>query len=111
MDNRLKPTRERPGHSLQRLLGTLARAFDQLHDRLASRFFIFALEPSSQLLHPIDHLPQLWKTPTPVGTCNQLVYMELIRRLQPAGRSFFSALASSGSSCLYTDRNTSSSAS
>ena len=45
MNNWLKPTRQRPCYPLQRLLGTLAGALNQLQERLASRFFIGALEP------------------------------------------------------------------
>src|SRR5918998_6185516 len=78
MDNRLKPTCQRPGHSLQRFLGALARPLNQLRERLAGWLVILALEPQAQVLHPIDHLTQLWKAPAPLVTRDQLVHMELI---------------------------------
>jgi hypothetical protein len=42
MDNRFKPTRQRPGHPLQRFLGALTGTLNQLQQRLAGRLFIFS---------------------------------------------------------------------
>ena len=44
-DNGLKPTCQRPGHPFEGFLGAMARAFDQLRERLAGWFFILALKP------------------------------------------------------------------
>src|SRR5918999_1173547 len=83
VDNGLKPTCQRPGHPLQRLLGALARTLNQLRERLAGWFFILALKPQAQVLHPVNHLAQLRKAPSPLVPRDQLVDMELIGRLQP----------------------------
>src|SRR5688500_3524365 len=65
VDNGLKPTCQRPSHPLQRLLDALAGTLNQLRERLAGWFFILALEPQAQVLHPVNHLAQLRKAPSP----------------------------------------------
>src|SRR3989441_3664532 len=83
-DNRLKPTRQRPCHPLQRLLGTLARALNQLQKGFPSRLFICTIEPHPQVLYPVNDFAQLGKAPSPLITGNPLVHIELIGGFQPA---------------------------
>src|SRR5438034_2100901 len=83
-DNRLKPTRQRPCHPLQRLLGTLARAFNQLQKGVPSRLCIFTLEPHPQVLYPVNDFAQLRKAPAPLVPRNPRVHIELIDGFQPA---------------------------
>ncbi len=82
-DNRLKPTRQRPCHPLQRLLGTLARAFNQLQKGVPSRLGIFTLEPHPQVLYPVKDFAPLRKAPAPLVPRNPLVHIELIGGFQP----------------------------
>src|SRR6187455_3466168 len=68
VDNRLKPTRQRPGQPFQWLLRACARALNQLQERLTGWLFILALEPQPQVLNPVDHLAQLRKAKAPLVT-------------------------------------------
>src|SRR6187200_915036 len=68
VDNRLKPTRQRPGQPFQWLLRACARALNQLQERLTGWLFILVLEPQPQVLNPVDHLAQLRKATAPLVT-------------------------------------------
>jgi hypothetical protein len=77
-DNRLEPTRQRPRETRQRLLGALSRSLNECHKRLAGWFFILAIAPLPQGLHPIQRFTSLWKAPTPVVTGDERVHIQLI---------------------------------
>ena len=77
-DNRLEPTRQRPRDTRQRLLGALRRALTEFHKRLSGWFFLLAVEPLPQVLHPIQRFTSLWTAPAPVVTGDELIHIKLI---------------------------------
>src|SRR5712691_7971183 len=77
-DNRLEPTRQRPRDTRQRLLGALRRSLNEFQKRLSGWFFILAIAPLPQVLHPIQRFTSLWKAPAPVVTGDELIHIKLI---------------------------------
>src|SRR5262245_25162685 len=80
--------RSRGSHPLERGLEgcqrTLTCLLKECPKRRASRFILFTLEPLAQVLHPVNHCPELREALAPVSPRQQLVHLQLIGQLQPA---------------------------